>query len=178
MTKRAGVYYLQYAAPGTEWRTYADGVYTATSPRGPFTYAPSSPFSHKPTGFITGAGHGATFADKLGRYWHIATMRISIKHDFERRLGIFPVEFDADGVMRANTLFGDYPVGAVRAKKMAASSRAGCRLYRKNSSVLQPRRSFPGSRLTKISGPTGGPDADAGQWLSVDLKDLPSEAYR
>ena len=59
MTKHNGVYYLQYAAPGTEYKTYADGVYTAPSPRGPFTYAPSSPFSHKPTGFIGGAGHSA-----------------------------------------------------------------------------------------------------------------------
>ncbi|MEI9960319.1 MAG: family 43 glycosylhydrolase [Limisphaerales bacterium] len=56
MTKRAGIYYLQYAAPGTQFKTYADGVYTATNPTGPFAYASSSPFSHKPTGFITGAG--------------------------------------------------------------------------------------------------------------------------
>ena len=33
MTKHAGTYYLQYAAPGTEFRGYADGVYTSASPR-------------------------------------------------------------------------------------------------------------------------------------------------
>ena len=97
MTKHAGTYYLQYAAPGTEFRTYADGVYTSRSPRGPFTYSQSSPFSHRPTGFITGARHSATIADKQAQYWHVATMRISVKHQFERRLGIFPAGFDAEG---------------------------------------------------------------------------------
>src|ERR1039458_2257460 len=67
------------------FRANADGLYPATSPSGPFTYSQSSPFSHKPTGFITGAGHSATFADKQGHYWHIATMVISVKHQFERR---------------------------------------------------------------------------------------------
>lgn len=174
MTKHAGVYYLQYAAPGTEWRTYADGVYTATSPRGPFTYAPSSPFSHKPTGFITGAGHGATFADKLGRYWHIATMRISVKHDFERRLGIFPVEFDADGVMRANTLFGDYPQFVPSERKdSGANIQPGWMLlsYGKRSTASSslegrlPRAALDEDIRTYWSART----ADAGQWLSVDL---------
>ena len=38
MTAHQGKYYLQYAAPGTEWKSYADGVYVGTSPAGPFTY--------------------------------------------------------------------------------------------------------------------------------------------
>lgn len=32
MTEHKGKYYLQYAAPGTEWKTYADGVYVSNSP--------------------------------------------------------------------------------------------------------------------------------------------------
>ncbi|MBA7579961.1 hypothetical protein ES708_21845 [subsurface metagenome] len=36
-------------------------------------------------------------------------MTISIKHIFERRLGIAPVAFDEDGQIRCNTAFGDYP---------------------------------------------------------------------
>ena len=32
MTKHNGRYYLQYGAPGTEFKTYADGVYVADSP--------------------------------------------------------------------------------------------------------------------------------------------------
>ena len=58
MTAHQGKYYLQYAAPGTEWKSYADGVYVGTSPAGPFTYMENSPVSYKPTGFIGGAGHG------------------------------------------------------------------------------------------------------------------------
>lgn len=109
MTKHDGTYYLQYSAPGTIWKTYADGVYTSKSPTGPFTYAPYSPFSYKPGGFIGGAGHASTFQDRQGRYWRVATMIVSVAHKFERRLGIFPAGFDVDGVMRTNSYLGDYP---------------------------------------------------------------------
>lgn len=109
MTKDNGKYYLQYSAPGTEFKTYADGIYVADSPLGPYVYADYSPFSFKPTGFITGAGHGSTFIDKKGQYWRVLTMVISVKHIFERRLGIYPVSFAADGQMRCNTAFADYP---------------------------------------------------------------------
>ena len=37
MTAHQGKYYLQYAAPGTEWKSYADGVYVGTSPAGPLS---------------------------------------------------------------------------------------------------------------------------------------------
>ncbi len=110
MTKRAGAYYLQYSAPATEANTYADGYYTGSSPLGPFEYSTNSPFSSKPGGFITGAGHGSTFADEHGNWWHAATMRISINDVFERRVGLFPAGFDEDGVLFCNQIFGDYPV--------------------------------------------------------------------
>lgn len=58
MTEHNGKYYLQYATPGTQWKTYADGTYVADSPVGPFVYAPNNPVSYKPGGFIGGAGHG------------------------------------------------------------------------------------------------------------------------
>ena len=61
MTKHNGRYYLQYAAPGTEWKSYADGAYVSNSPMGPFTYLENSPVSYKPGGFIGGAGHGSLF---------------------------------------------------------------------------------------------------------------------
>ena len=109
MTKYKGKYYLQYSGPGTEYKTYADGVYTSDHPLGPFVYESYSPFSFKPTGFIGGAGHGSTFLDKSGNYWRVTTMVISIKHMFERRIGMFPVDFDADSVIHTNTVFGDYP---------------------------------------------------------------------
>ena len=108
MTKHDDKYYLQYGAPGTEFSGYADGLLVGTSPLGPFE-AQSDPLSIKLGGFVRGAGHGATFTDNFGRYWHVSTTVLSVKNTFERRLGIWPTGFDADGNMWCNTTFGDYP---------------------------------------------------------------------
>lgn len=108
MTKHKGKYYFQYGAPGTEFSGYADGVIVGESPLGPFTPQPD-PFSFKPGGFARGAGHGATFQDNVSQYWHVSTISISVKNNFERRIGIWPAGFDNDGVMYCNTAFGDYP---------------------------------------------------------------------
>ena len=109
MNKHDGKYYLQYAAPGTEFSGYGDGVYVGDHPFGPFAYQAHNPFSYKPGGFARGAGHGSTFQDKYGNWWHVATMSISVKNNFERRIGIFPAGFDDDGVLYANSGYGDYP---------------------------------------------------------------------
>jgi xylan 1,4-beta-xylosidase len=108
MTKHDGKYYLQYGAPGTEFSGYADGVVVGEGPLGPFT-AQSDPLSFKPGGFATGAGHGSTFQDNWKNYWHVSTISIGVKNNFERRNGIWPAGFDKDGVMYCNTAFGDYP---------------------------------------------------------------------
>jgi xylan 1,4-beta-xylosidase len=108
MTKYNGKYYLQYGAPGTEFSGYADGLIVGNSPLGPFT-TKSDPLSYKLGGFIRGAGHGATFEDNYKNFWHISSMVVSVKNNFERRLGIWPTGFDKDGDMWCNTAFGDYP---------------------------------------------------------------------
>lgn len=84
MNKYNGKYYLQYASPGVEFKTYADGVNTSDSPAGPFKYETYSPFSDNPGGFIAGAGHSSTFKDKYGNYWHVSSMSISIRYMFEK----------------------------------------------------------------------------------------------
>ena len=109
MTKYKGKYYLQYAAPGTQYKSYCDGLYESDKPLGPFKLASHNPMSSKPEGFIAGAGHSSTFQDKYGNYWHVSTMSISQKHMFERRLGLFPIFFDKDGAMYTYTGFGDFP---------------------------------------------------------------------
>lgn len=109
LTKHDGKYYMQYAAPGTEWNTYGDGVYTSDSPLGKYRYAPNNPISYKPGGFINGAGHGSTVAGPEGQYWHFGTMAIAVNHKYERRIGMFPTFFDQDGLMYVDTSFGDYP---------------------------------------------------------------------
>jgi beta-xylosidase len=67
MDKHNGKYYLQYACPGTQFNIYADGVYISENPLGPFSIAKNNPYSYKPGGFITGAGHGSTMEDKFGK---------------------------------------------------------------------------------------------------------------
>ena len=110
MNKWNGKYYLQYASPATEVSTYGDGVYVGDGPLGPFTYQAHNPYSFKPGGFITGAGHGSTIEDKFGNLWHAATMRISVNANFERRIGLFPAGLDADGILFCNQCFADYPL--------------------------------------------------------------------
>ncbi|MDP5231469.1 MAG: family 43 glycosylhydrolase [Cellulophaga sp.] len=109
MTKHKDTYYLQYAAPGTEFDVYADGVYTSKSPLGPFEYAPNNPFSYKPGGFMNGAGHGSTVEGPRDIFWHFASMAVNVTIGWERRIGMFPTFFDKDGLMHSNTRFGDYP---------------------------------------------------------------------
>jgi xylan 1,4-beta-xylosidase len=109
MNKYSGKYYLQYGAPGTEFSGYGDGVYIADQPLGPFRYQSHNPFSYKPGGFAKGAGHGATYQDLFGQWWHVSTIVIGTKNNFERRLGIWPALFDRDGILSANTAYGDYP---------------------------------------------------------------------
>jgi hypothetical protein len=109
MTKYRGRYYLQYGAPGTEYNVYANGVYTAQDPLGPFTYAPYNPVAYKPGGFVQGAGHGNTFQDVYGNWWNTGTPWIAVNWNFERRIGLHPAGFDADGQMYVDTRFGDFP---------------------------------------------------------------------
>lgn len=104
-----GKYYLQYAAPGAEYNTYADGVYISNSPLGPYKLAENNPFSYQPGGFMPGAGHGSTMWDRDMNLWHTSTMRISVNHQFERRVGIWPAGFDKDDELYCNQNYGTWP---------------------------------------------------------------------
>ena len=113
MNKHQGKYYLQYACPGTEYNSYGDGVYISENPLGPFVLAENNPFSYKPGGFMPGAGHGSTMCDIHDNLWHASTMRISINHLFERRVGIWPAGFDEAGELFCNQRYGDWPQAVV-----------------------------------------------------------------
>ena len=173
MTKHDGLYYLQYACPGTQYNTYADGVYTSTSPLGPFVRQASNPFSAKPGGFITGAGHGSTIADAYGNWWHASTMRISVNYDFERRVGLFPAGFDKDGVLYCNQNFADYP-HRIPAGKFDASSQ------QPEWMLLSYKKPVTASSTAEGSSPAlavnedcrswwSAAGAEPGEWLCVDL---------
>lgn len=109
MTKYNGKYYLQYAAPGTQFNVYGDGVYIGETPMGPYKYMKNNPMSFKPGGFTNGAGHGMTMQQTNGQYWHFATMALASNKHWERRLCMFPTYFDEDDLMYSNTHYGDYP---------------------------------------------------------------------
>ncbi len=176
MTRHKDTYYLQYAAPGTIWNTYADGVFTAPSPLGPFTYAPNSPVSQHPTGFVGGAGHGCTFQDKNGHYWRAVTAVISVKERFERRISIFPAAFDRDGVMHTNTVFGDYPQllpGKNGGKNAASDNSAGWMLlYAHQNAAASSAMPGHGVGLAfdeDIRTHWSAKSGNRGEWLGVDL---------
>ena len=173
MTKHDGRYYLQYAAPGTQYNTYADGVYVGQSPLGPFTRQASNPFSAVTGGFITGAGHGSTVADRHGNFWHAATMRISVNHDFERRVGLFPAGFDADGVLYCNQNFADYPHRIPEGRFDPASWQPEWMLlsYAKPAFASSTAAgSSPALAVDEnIRSWWSAADAAPGQWLAVDL---------
>lgn len=109
LTKHNNRYYMQYAAPGTEFNVYGDGVYTSDSPLGPYTYAPNNPVIYKPGGYANGAGHGSIVQGPGGSFWHFGSMALAVNVGWERRLVMYPVYFDKDGLMYSTTSYGDYP---------------------------------------------------------------------
>jgi xylan 1,4-beta-xylosidase len=174
MTKHDGKYYLQYGGPGTEFKIYADGVYVGENPLGPFTYQKHNPMSYKPGGFVQGAGHGGTFCDVKGNYWHIATCMLSLKYKFERRIGLYPTAFDADGIMWCNTAFGDYPNWNADSDIKNPQQRfTGWMLlsYGKKAEVSSCDSTFSASALTDENMRTywAAETANPGEWAEIDL---------
>ena len=107
MNKHKGKYYLQYA---TFSDSYSDGVCISSNPLSDFSVCQSNPFSEKATGYVTGIAHGSTFSDNFNNYWHTTcVMAPGIKHNFERRLALFPAGFDKDNILFCNASFGDFP---------------------------------------------------------------------
>ena len=170
--KHEGRYYLQYAAPGTEYNTYSDGVYVSENPLGPFRLAENSPYSHKPGGFLPGAGHGSTMRDIQGNWWHVSTMRVSVNHNFERRVGLWPAGFDADGELFCNQRYGDWPM---------AVSGGGEDPWRDPAwMLLSAGKAATASSSAEGHGPEKATEenvrtwwraasSDRGEWLTVDL---------
>lgn len=96
MLKRRGTYYLQYSASGTQWLSYATGMYTGKHPMGPFTYAPVNPILRKTTGVVTGTAHGSIVEGPDGNLWQFYTIVLS-NPPGGRRIGMDPVGFDQRG---------------------------------------------------------------------------------
>ena len=84
MFKRGGVYYLTYAAPGTQWPTYGMGAYKSRSPLGPWEYMRTSPFLSGRAGLVTGPGHGCLVRGPGDSVWAFYTCCVCHHHIFER----------------------------------------------------------------------------------------------
>ena len=175
MTKNNGIYYLEYSVPGTQYRSYALGCYSAPSPTGPFTFCPNSPTTARHRGFVTGVGHGCTFKDVKGNYWNISTMVVSVLHKFERRLAVFPIEYDQDALPHTLTNFGDYPQYLPGVNRNPENGNlAGWNLLSRtkkataSSSIdtLPPSKAFDENIKTWWSAKSD----KTGEWLAVDLE--------
>lgn len=174
VNKHKGKYYLQYGAPGTEFSGYGDGVYVADQPMGPFRYQSHNPFSYKPGGFARGAGHGATYQDVYDQWWHVSTIVIGTKNNFERRIGIWPAQFDQDGILSANTAFGDYPHYLPSSKAdHSASQFTGWMLlnYQKPVKVSSTLGTFSPNLAVDEDIKTywSAATANKGEWIQTDL---------
>lgn len=182
LTKHNGRYYMQYAAPGTQFNVYGDGVYVGKSPLGPFQYAAHNPFCYKPGGFATGAGHGSTVCGPGGIYWHFGTIHLSINYKFERRLCMFPTFFDEDGVMYSDTYFGDYPhysPDQVSRQTTSGGFRGWMLLsYGKPVKASSQLESYPVENVTDENLKTFwvAEKNDDKQWVEIDLEEV-SDVY-
>ncbi|NUY79441.1 discoidin domain-containing protein [Flavobacterium sp. MAH-1] len=175
MTKHNGKYYFQYGAPGTEFSGYADGVVVGQTPLfdlEPNVVPQSDPLSFKPGGFNRGAGHGATFEDKFGQYWHVSTTVVCVKNTWERRIGIWPTGFDKDDVMWCNTAFGDYPQFLPEARKNGKTFPGWMLLnYKKPVTVSSTLGSFFANNANDENIKTywSAKTANKGEWIATDL---------
>ena len=172
LTKHNDIYYMQYAAPGTEFNVYADGVYTSSSPLGPYHYAPNNPISFKPGGFINGAGHGSTVRGPQDHYWHFTTMAVNVNIGWERRIGMFPTYFDKDGLIVCDTYFGDYPHDAPGIPGKAGAFTGWMLLsYKKPVTASSSEKDYPAENITDENVKTFwvAKKTDSTQWIEIDL---------
>ena len=140
VNKHNGAYYLQYGTPSSARNIYGDGVYVSDRPLGPYVLAKNNPYSYKPGGFLPGAGHGSTMEDADGSVWHISTMRICKNHNFERRIGLWPAGYDADGELSATSATATGPWIWKNCGEIPGQTRTGCFCPTARRQQLPPRR--------------------------------------
>lgn len=120
--KRNGIYYMEYSASGTQWKTYAEGYYTATSPLGPYTYAANNPLLRKTEGLVTGTAHGSIVNIPGTDDWYQFYTIVLSNPPGGRRIGMDKIEFDADGLMYCTVTDTPQPAPGVAPKKNVPAS--------------------------------------------------------
>jgi len=179
LTKHNKKYYMQYAAPGTEFNVYADGVYMSDSVLGPYHYAPNNPVFYKPGGFSNGVGHGSTVVGPAQQYWHFASAAVNVNVGWERRICMYPAWFDKEGLMYSNTSFGDYPHFAPAVAGRTGQFTGWMLLsYKKPVKASSYLDKFLPANLTDENVKTFwvAEKNDEKQWLEIDLQ-KPGKVY-
>ena len=98
MKKIGSRYYLMYAACGTEYSSYTNGIlYSDEGPLSGFRRQKADPFTEKRTGLVRGAGHGCLADGPDGTLWVFYTNTFNYNHMYERRISMDPVGINGDG---------------------------------------------------------------------------------
>lgn len=99
MKKIGSRYYMLYAACGTEYSAYTNGI--LYSDEGPLSgFRPQEhydPFTEKRTGLVRGAGHGCLVDGPNDTLWVFYTNIFCYNHLYERRISMDPVGIDENG---------------------------------------------------------------------------------
>lgn len=91
-------YYLLYAACGTEFSAYANGiVYSDEGPLSGFRPQRRNPLTEKRSGLVRGAGHGCLVDGPNGTLWTFYTNIFCYNFKYERRISMDPVGVDENG---------------------------------------------------------------------------------
>jgi hypothetical protein len=169
MTKHAGRYHLQYSAPGTEFFTYAVGLYTADAPLGPFTYDARSPLLKDDGRLMRGPGHHSVFTGPDGELWTMYHVLVRNQSAFERRLALDRVSFDGQArmVFEGPTETPQWAPGSGRRGDAGlVSLAAGATATADSAAAARPAAQALDTAWSTWWEPA---DASAGHWLRLDL---------
>ncbi len=98
MIKKNGRYYLIYSGNGTQFETYAQGVYYSDEgPLSGFVYQKNNPLTKNVHGLVSGAGHGCVVEGPGDTLWTFYTCRMCASHVFERRIGMDRIYINEEG---------------------------------------------------------------------------------
>ncbi|NLD21929.1 MAG: family 43 glycosylhydrolase [Bacteroidales bacterium] len=138
--KHNGTYYLQYSASGTQWRTYAEGYYSAKKVQGPYTYAPNNPLLRRTDGIVTGPAHGSMVTGPDGNIWQFYTI---VLRSGGRRIGMDRVMVDKKGNLSCNVT--DTPQWAPGVVKEPTKGDAGSVIVSVGETSTSTGAGFPGA---------------------------------
>lgn len=116
MKKIGSRYYLLYAACGTQFGAYTNGV--MISDEGPLSgFRPQTrdPLTEKRSGLVRGAGHGCLVDGPNDTLWVFYTNIFCYNHLYERRISMDPIGIDENGELYCpeTTEFPQYAPGVL-----------------------------------------------------------------